>query len=304
MSIAKLTILGSGSAKPTASANPSGQILELCDKQFLIDCGEGTQCTMAQIYQRTNRLYNIFISHLHGDHCFGLIGLLSTLAMQGRTQDMHIYAMPDLERLMQPWLNYFCQDMPYRLIFHPINPRKHELIYEDRTLTVKTLPLKHRVPCCGFLFEEKPRERHMIGEMIRAYDIPLAAIPLIKQGADFTTADGRIIPNERLTLPPTKPFRYAYCSDTAYKESLIEQIRGVDVLYHEATYLEPEATLAKERHHSTALDAARIARAAEVGTLILGHFSSRYPDRQAFAEEAKLEFENTLIAEDRKVFEW
>lgn len=302
MSRAKLTILGSGSAKPTATANPSGQVLEMCDKQFLIDCGEGTQNTMAQIFLRTNRLYNIFISHLHGDHCLGLIGLLSTWGLQGRTQDVHIYAQPDLERLLQPWLDYFCGTMPYHIIFHAINPRKQEVIYEDRTLTVTSLPLKHRVPCCGFLFQEKPRERHMIAEMAKAYEIPLSQIPLIKQGADYTTLDGRIIPNERLTTPPTKPFSYAYCADTAYRENLIDTIHGVDVLYHEATYLHEEEKLATERYHSTAIQAATIAHKAEVGQLILGHFSSRYPDKKAFLDEAKTVFESTYLAEDKRVF--
>lgn len=288
---------------PTMRNNPSSQILEMCDKQFLIDCGEGTQCTMRQLACKTARLYNIFISHLHGDHCFGLIGLLSTWGMMNRTQDLHIYAHRDLERLLSPLIDYHCKEMPYRVIFHSIDPRRHQVIYEDRTMTVSTIPLRHSVPTCGFLFEEKPHERHIIKEMIDAYRIPLAAIPSIKAGEDFTTEDGRTISNDRLTTAPLPPFRYAYCSDTGYKPAIVPYIKGVDVLYHESTYTDEQQESADRYQHSTARQAGKIAAKAEAKQLILGHFSARVLDQRIFLREASEEHPNVLLAEERKTYE-
>lgn len=297
---AQLTILGCGSAKPTKSNQPSSQVLEMRDKQFLIDCGEGAQIRLQQLAIRTARLNNIFISHLHGDHCFGLIGLLSTWGMLGRTRDITIHAHKDLERLMRPLLDYFCEGMLYDVKFNHIDPYKHQKIYDDKSLTVTTLPLKHRVPCCGFLFEEKEREPHIIREMIDAYEIPLSEIPRIKAGADFLTADGRLIKNQYLTSPADKPYRYAYCSDTAYNERLIEMIEGVDCLYHEATYTNDFAVRAKETMHSTAHQAATIAKKAQVGQLIIGHFSARIDDTTTLLREAQEVFPNTQLAQERK----
>ena len=294
----QLTILGCGSAKPTRHTTPSSQVLTMRDKQFMIDCGEGAQLTMARVGQRQNRLNNIFISHLHGDHCFGLLGLLSTWAMLGRTRSITIYAYKDLEVLLRPLMNYFLKDLPYEIVFNNINPNRHEVIYEDRTLSVSTLPLKHRVPCCGFLFEEKQREPHIIKEMIDVYQIPLSLIPAIKGGADFLCSDGRLIANRFLTRPAAPPFRYAYCSDTAYDEKLIPLIEGVDCLYHEATYDSSREESARNNMHSTARQAATIARKAGVKKLILGHFSSRIEDHNILLEEALPIFENTIIAED------
>ena len=261
----RLTILGCGSAIPTVKNNPSGQILQINDKLFLIDCGEGVQNTMRQMACRTGRLYNIFISHLHGDHCFGLLGLLSTWSMMNRQSDVHIYAHKDLERLMQPLQDYFCKEMTYNVIFHPIDPRKKAVVFEDRTVQVSTIPLRHSVPTCGFLFEQKVRQR---------------------AGA-----------------APRKPFRYAYCSDTGYKPAIVPQIKGVDVLYHEATYLEEYKDAANRYQHSTARQAATIAKKAEVGKLILGHFSARVQDQHLFLEEAKQVFDNVILAEDRQKYE-
>ena len=240
-----VTILGCGSAKPTRTNTPSSQVVEMRDKQFLVDAGEGAQIALQQMGLRTNRLDHIFISHLHGDHCFGLLGLLSTWGMLGRTRSITIHAYRDLQRLLTPLLNYFCQGMDYEVRFHDIDPAHKEVIYEDRTLTVSSLPLKHRVPCCGFLFEEKKRQRHIIKEMIDVYSIPLSDIPAIKEGADFVCPDGRVVENRHLTTEPSAPQRYAYCSDTAYNERLIEWIEGVDCLYHEATYTEDKAASAK-----------------------------------------------------------
>lgn len=299
-----MTIFGCGSSLPTKTNFPSSQILELRDKQFLIDCGEGAQIRMRQMHFKTNRLGHIFISHLHGDHCFGLIGLISSFGMLGRTADLTIHAQPDLRKIMQPQLDYFCDKLTYKVVFEDLNPSKHEVIYEDRTVQVSTIPLKHRVPTCGFLFEEKPRERHIIREMIDAYEIPLSRIPLIKKGEDFTTNDGRVISNERLTTAPAPPVRYAYCSDTMYKESIIPIIEGVDCLFHEATFEEAFAQRAKETQHSTARQAATIAQKAGVKKLIIGHFSARHSDQQQLLTEAREVFANTELARDCQSYEF
>ncbi len=303
MQKATLTILGCGSALPTRKNFPSAQLLELRDKQYLIDCGEGTQIRMRQMNVKTARLGHIFVSHLHGDHCFGLIGLISSFGMLNRTADLHIHAQPDLEKILKPQLMYFCQDLPFDVIFHNINPRKNKLIYEDRSIQVFTIPLKHRVPCCGFLFEEKPRDRHIIREMIDFYHIPTWRIPKIKQGEDFITEDGEIIPNNQLTVAPEAPKRFAYCSDTAYSEKIIPMIEGVDCLYHEATFMEDEAIRSNQTEHSTARQAGEIARKANVKKLIIGHYSARYNNQNELLDEAKAVFENTLLGEDLTVYE-
>ena len=268
MTSAKLTILGCGSAKPTKTTSPSAQLVEISDKTFLVDCGEGVILTMQKLGIHTSRLYNIFISHLHGDHCFGLIGLLTTLGMLKRTQPMHIYAQPDLEKLLTPLLKYHANDRQYDIIFHHINPRKNEVIFEDRTVSVETIPLKHGVPTCGFLFKETHRVKHEDGTF------------------EYVTRK-----------------RYAYCSDTQYSEKIIPIIEGVDTLYHESTFLQSMAARSKEVMHSTAADAATIAQKAKVGRLILGHYSSRHEEHQPFLEEAKPIFENTVLAEENLVFD-
>ncbi len=262
----KLTILGCGSAKPTYQNSPSGQIVELCDKSFLIDCGEGVQLTMQRMGIKTARLYTVFISHLHGDHCFGLIGLISTLGMMSRTQPLHIYAHADLEKLLRPWLDYHCNDLTYELVFHHINPRKEEVIFEDRTVTVTSIPLKHKVPCCGFLFTERHRKKDEQGQFY------------VEQRK-----------------------RYAYCSDTMYSEKIVPIIEGVDTLYHEATYTEEFADKCKKHTHSTARQAAQIAQKAQAGQLIIGHYSARIDDHNLFLKEAQEIFPNTLKAEEKMV---
>lgn len=303
MSKPTLSILGCGSALPTHRNFPTSQILEMRDKQFMIDCGEGTQIRLRQMGLKTNRLGHIFISHLHGDHCFGLIGLISTFGMMNRTAELHIHAQADLEKILQPQLDYFCADLSFKVIFHHINPRKHELIYEDRSVSVYSIPLKHRVPCCGFLFEEKPKDRHIKRDMIDFYKIPTWRIPKIKQGEDFVTDDGEIVANHRLTTASEKPIRFAYCSDTAYSEKIIPIIEGVDCLYHEATFMDDELLRSKQTEHSTAKQAATIALKANVKKLIIGHFSARYINQKAIQEEAKTIFANTILGEDMKVYE-
>jgi len=293
-----LTILGCGSALPTKQHFPSAQILSLRDKHYLIDCGEGTQIRMRQMGITNTRFGHVFISHLHGDHCFGIMGMISSFGMLNRTADLHIHAHADLETLLAPQLRYFCADLPFKIYFHPINPSKHELIFEDRSVSVHSIPLKHRVPTCGFLFEEKPRERHIIRDMIDYYQIPVSQIHLIKKGADFVNADGKTIPNRLLTTAPTPPKRFAYCSDTAFDERIIPIIEGVDCLYHEATFAESEISRATKTMHTTARQAAEIAKRANVKKLILGHYSARYHDLNVILREAKSVFPNTVLGED------
>ena len=299
-----LHIIGSGSALPTKNNFPSSQMLELRNKQFMIDCGEGTQIRLRQMGLKTNRLGHIFISHLHGDHVFGLMGLITTFGMLNRTADLTIHAHPDLEALLIPHLRYFADGCPFQIIFQPFNSAASEIIYEDRSVQVSTIPLKHRVPSCGFLFEEKTGDRHIKRDMIDFYQIPTWKILKIKQGEDFVTEEGETIPNEVFTTPPTPPIRYAYCSDTAYSEKIIPIIEGVDCLYHEATFAEDEALRARQTMHSTARQAAEIARKAQVKKLIIGHFSARYANKTVLLNQAKEIFENTFLAEDMKTFEF
>lgn len=273
------------------------------DKQYMIDCGEGTQIRMRQMGLKVARLGHIFISHFHGDHVFGLIGLISSFGMLNRTADLHIHAAADLEKILQPQLDYFCDGSPFNVIFHSINPRVHTLIFEDRSVEVFSIPLKHRVPSCGFLFREKASEKHIRRDMIDFYQIPTWRIPKIKLGEDFINEEGVIIPNEKLTLAPQKPRSYAYCSDTAYSEKIIPIIEGVDCLYHEATFMESELARAKITMHSTASQAATIAQKANVGKLIIGHYSARYNHADGLQNEARAVFKNTIAGEDMTVYE-
>lgn len=300
---ATLSILGSGSALPTKTHYPTSQILEMRDKQFMIDCGEGAQIRLRQMGIKTNRLGHIFISHLHGDHCFGLLGLISTFGMMNRTADLHIHGPSGIEKLFQPQLDFFCEELPFKVIFHEFDAGKNVLIYEDKSVYVYTIPLKHRVPCAGFLFEEKPAERHILRDMIDFYKIPVSAIHKIKSGEDFVLPDGSVVLNSRITKPATPPLKYAYCSDTAYSAKIIPMIAGVDWLYHEATFAESELLRARQTLHSTAAQAGRVAAEARVKNLLIGHFSARYNNLQLLLAEACHVFPNTQLAEDLQVFE-
>ncbi|MFA6778330.1 MAG: ribonuclease Z [Paludibacteraceae bacterium] len=298
-----LQILGSGSALPTKFCNQPSQVLSLREKSFMIDCGEGTQRQMRISNVRISRLNNVFVSHLHGDHCFGLIGLISTLGMFNRTADLYIHAHSDAENILAPLIARFCEDLPYRVVFVPINPLKHELIYEDRSLEVYSIPLKHKMLTCGFLFSEKTKDRHIIREKVDFYKVPVREMQNIKKGLDFVTENGDVIPNACLTTAPTTPKRYAYCSDTVYTESIIPYIEGVDCLFHEATFLHADLTRAKATMHTTALQAATIAKKANVKRLIIGHYSARYEDLSPFLTEAQSVFDNTSLAMDGLAFE-
>ena len=296
-------ILGCGSALPTTRHNASSQVIRIGNKQFMIDCGEGTQLQLRRGHVHFSFINHIFISHLHGDHCFGLIGLISTFGLLGRTAPLHIYADSMLETLMKPHLDFFCKGMNYPIFFHNIDATSHALIYEDNTITVETLPQKHRIPCCGFLFREKPKKRHLIGDVANFYNIPAYMRQAIKDGADFTTADGETIPNSKLTKDADPSRSYAYCSDTLPCPNNIQYIKGIDLLYHEATFADSEKGRASATFHSTASQAAAIARDAGVKKLVIGHFSSRYDECEHLLNEAREIFAESYNAEEGKTFQ-
>nr|WP_302831857.1 ribonuclease Z [uncultured Bacteroides sp.] len=294
----ELHILGCGSALPTTRHFPTSQIVNVRDKLFMIDCGEGAQLQFRKSRLKFSRLNTIFISHLHGDHCFGLLGLVSTLNLLGRTAELHIYSPKGLEELMVPMLNYFNHQMTYKILFHEFETKEQTVIYEDRSLTVTTIPLRHRLPCCGFLFAEKQRPNHILRDMVDFYQVPVYELNRIKNGADYVTPDGEVIANARLTRPSAPPRSYAYCSDTIFLPSIVEQIKGVDLLFHEATFADEDAPRAKETYHTTAAQAAEIAREAGVKKLVIGHFSARYDDESILLEEASAVFTNTQLAKE------
>ncbi|MDR1743764.1 MAG: ribonuclease Z [Dysgonamonadaceae bacterium] len=292
----EVKILGCGSALPTLAHNPSSQLVDVNEKLFMIDCGEGTQLQLRKYKTRISKLHSIFISHLHGDHVFGLPGLISTLNLIGRTADLTVYAFKEIECLLQPTLDFFCNRISFKVNLIPLQTNELQLIYESHALRVFSFPLKHRAPACGFLFEEKESPRHIIREMIDFYRIPIKQIPGIKAGADFTTEEGKVVENARLTTPGAPPRRYAYCSDTAFFPKMLPCIAGADLLYHEATFAEADALRAHQTYHSTAREAAEIAREAGVKKLLIGHFSSRYTETDALLAEARAVFPNTESA--------
>ncbi len=292
-------ILGCGSALPTTRHFPTSQVVNVRDKLFMIDCGEGAQLQFRKCHLKFSRLGHIFISHLHGDHCFGLFGLISTLNLLGRTAELHIHSPKGLEELLQPMLAYFCNQMTYEVIFHEFSTKEPTVIYDDRSITVTTIPLKHRVPTCGFLFAEKPRPSHIIREMIDFYQVPLYELNRIKNGGDYLTSDGVLVPNSRLTRPAAPPRSYAYCSDTLPLDTIVEQIQGVNLLFHEATFADEGASRAKETFHTTARQAAQIASKAGVKRLLIGHFSARYEDESLLLNEAKESFPETILAKEQ-----
>ena len=299
----KIHILGCGSALPTLKHNASSQLIEMRGKCFMVDCGEGAQMQFRRSHIHFSKLNAIFISHMHGDHCFGLMGLLSTLGMLGRTSKLRIYAPKDYEPLFRQQVEFFMQTMEYEMEMIPVDTEKQQVIYEDHSLTVETVPLQHRVPCCGFIFREKPTLPHIRRDMIDYYGIPVSQINNIKNGADWTNEDGDVIPNARLVQPADSPRSYAYCSDTRFVPGLKEKVKGVTVLYHESTYTSDQEDRAKIYYHSTARQAANIAAGAGVGTLLLGHYSARYNDEQVLLQEAKAVFEHSILSQEGMVFD-
>ena len=296
-----INILGCGSALPTTRHLATSQVVDLRDKLYMIDFGEGTQVQMRRMRVRFGRLAHIFISHLHGDHCFGLPGLISTLGMLGRTGELVVHGPKELESYLRPVMDLFCRGMEFEVRFNPVDTRSHSLVMEDRSLSVYSIPLKHRIPTCGYLFAEKPKEAHIIREMTDFYQVPVRCMKDIKQGQDYVTPEGEVVPNSRLTRPAAPPKRYAFCSDTAYNRSIIPIIEGVDLLYHEATFAECDLARAKETFHSTARQAAEIARDARVKRLVIGHYSARYEDLSELHREAEAVFPGTILGNEGTV---
>ena len=299
----RVHILGCGSALPTLHHNASAQVVEIRGKLFLVDCGEGTQVQLRRSRLRFTKISAVFITHLHGDHCFGLIGMLSTFGLLGRTARLAIYAPAALEDMLKHQMQLFCHDFDYEVDFHAVDTSQQQVIYEDRSLTVESIPLEHRMPCCGYLFREKPSLPHIRRDMIDFYQIPTSQINNIKAGADWTTPDGEVVKNERLVEPADPTRSYAYCSDTRYIPTLPSRIKGVSTLYHESTYGEDNLLMAQKYYHSTARQAALVAREAGVGQLLLGHYSSRYEDEQVLLREAREVFENTHLTDENAVFD-
>jgi ribonuclease Z len=291
-----IKILGSNSAAPAFGRHPTSQLLQIQQDNFLIDCGEGTQMQMQKYKVRINRINHIFISHLHGDHYLGLIGLLSTMHLQKRTQDLMLYGPPGLLEILTIQFRYSDTRLNYKITFHEIREGSSEIILENEFMTVQTIPLNHRIPCSGFLFREKPKKRRVNIPSLPEYFLP-SQMAALKGGEDVTDADGKVLyKNELYTLPPKHSRSYAFCSDTCYDESIVPIIKNVDVLYHESTFLQEQTERAAETYHSTALQAGQIASQAQVGKLILGHYSSRYKDIMPFLQEAESVFEKVVLS--------
>jgi ribonuclease Z len=294
----ELTILGSSSAIPTSERYPTAQVLNVLERFFLIDCGEGTQIQLQRLKFRIGRINHIYISHLHGDHYFGLPGFISTLSLLGYKNDIHIYSHSELRTLINPQLEMMKGEMDFQVVFHPLNMKKPQIVFSDDKVEVTSFPVKHSIPTCGFLFREKPKLPNMRKDMIEYHQIPLRDIQAIKEGADFVNENGKIIPHSTLTIPPKKARSYAFCTDTAYHEPIVEIIRGVDLLYHESTFQNDKKELASKTLHSTATDAATIAFKADVKKLLIGHFSNRYKKLDNFLTEARQIFPETELATD------
>jgi len=299
----ELTILGSSSATPTSERYPTAQVLNALGRFFLIDCGEGTQIQIRRQKIGFSKIQHIFISHLHGDHFYGLIGMISTFNLLGLKKDIHIYSPSQLKDIIQPQLEFLKAGLQFNIVFHPLNFKKPQVIYSDKKVEVISFPLKHSINTCGFLFRELPREANIKKEYVKKYNIPIPEIIKIKRGAGFQTSEGEFIPHEELTTPPPPPRSYAFCSDTAFYPPVAETIYGVDLLYHEATFTEELKEWAKNTYHSTAREAAEIAKMANARQLILGHFSARYKNVSPFLEEARAVFPDTVAAEDGSRYE-
>lgn len=299
----KLTILGCYSATPRVDTNPTAQVLDIRNHLFLIDCGEGTQIQLRRFKIKFSRIKHIFISHLHGDHFFGLVGLISSFRLLGRETELNIYGPKGIKEAITLQLKLGSSWTNYPLLFHELESDNPELIYEDEKVSVHTIPLDHRVYTNGFLFREKEGDRKLDIDAVKKAKIDMSYYQKIKQGYDIENEEGKLIKNKDITLDPTPSRSYAYCSDTAYFPEIIDQIKQVTWLYHESTFLESHEHLCERTKHSTASQAARIAREANVNTLILGHYSTRYPSIELFRDEADQVFDSVELAEEGKVFE-
>jgi len=291
-----LTILGCNSAVPSFGRNPTAQVLQTQKENFLIDCGEGTQMQMAKWNIRRSKVTRIFISHLHGDHYFGLIGLINSMSLLNRTQDLHLYGPKELEEIIGIQMRVANSHLSFKLFFHPI--LEEGILVDDNSMTISTFNVKHRIECRGFLFREKKKPRSVNGEQVRAYGIPVSFYEKLQEGQDYTNKEGTVIPNEVLTRPGIRAKSYAYCADTVYDETIIDKVRGVDLLYHETTYLKANEDRAQMHFHSTTTQAATIAQKAEVKKLIIGHFSSRYEKLDEFLIETRSVFKDSVLAQE------
>lgn len=298
----KVTVLGNASAKPTVNRHPSSQIVNVNEQYYLVDAGEGVQQRMFRAGINPLRLRGVFISHLHGDHVFGLFPLLSTLGLYGRQMPLTVYAPRPFGEILEAHLRYFDSQLPYTVEWVEVDTTKHRCIFENRSLEVWSIPLRHRVPCAGYLFREKPGERNVDKFCIERYGLSIAQIVAAKRGEDIVLEDGSTLPNERLTYVAHPPRSYAYLSDTSRSAIAARRVKGVDMLYHEATYTADQSREAKARGHSTAADAARTALAAEAGRLLIGHFSSRYKSTDVLLDEARAIFPQSDIAEEGETY--
>lgn len=292
----KVFVLGCGSAKPSVRHLPSCQAIEYRGKLMLVDCGEGAQLSICRQHLNFSRLTDVFISHLHGDHLLGLPGLLSTLSLHGKGGKVRVHIFEKGARLMHEILSTVGHETSFEIEYDILDPNGTHVIYEDNALTVKSFPLYHSVPCVGFRFDEKPKPRHLRGDMAKFLEIPVRELAGIKAGADFVRADGTVFTNDRLTTPADPSASYAYCSDTMFNPAVAESVRGVDLLYHEATYGDELAVKGAERGHSTASEAAEIARLAGTKRLLIGHYSSRYNDTVELLQQARAVFPDTIAA--------
>lgn len=299
----KLTILGCYAATPRTISNPTSQVLEVKNQYFLIDCAEGTQIQLRKHKVKFSRINHIFISHLHGDHFYGLIGLISTFILLNRVNDLHIYGPKGIKEIILLQLKASGSYTGYNLYFHELESNESQIIYENDKVIVKTIPLKHRIYTNGFLFKEKNRKRKLNLEAVESYGIDTVYYQKLVYGGDMKLANGKIIPNQELTLNPEPEKSYAFCSDTIYNENIIPIIKEVNTLYHESTFLESEAHLAEKTKHSTAKQAAKIAILAKAKSLILGHYSTRYGNIESFKSEAETIFNNVILANDGKTIE-
>ncbi len=294
----RVHVLGCGSARPSLRHNASAQVVEMRGKMLMVDCAEGTQMQLMRAKINFNKIKAVFISHLHGDHCFGLLGLISSFGLLGRTAPLLVAAPKQLEPIFHQAMPLFCANLGYDVEFMPLDTKKAAVVYDDRTLSVTTIPLMHRVPCCGFLFQEKPTLPHIRRDMIDCYDIPTSQINNIKMGADWVADDGTVVPNGQLVTPAAPPRSFAYCSDTKYIPTLHQRFPNVSLLYHESTYDQSYEALAEKYFHSTAAQAAMVARDAGASQLMIGHYSSRFNDEQVLLDEAKAIFPNTILAQE------
>ena len=297
-----LTLLGTSAAVPYKNRYLAGQVLNVHDQLFLIDCGEGTQFRMSEFGIKRHKINHIFISHLHGDHFFGIFGILTSLALNDRNEPLFIYSPAGLKDIINTVFEKSYYKSPFPIIFQEVDTSISNLIFENNILTVHSFPLSHRIPTVGFIFKEKPAVLNIISEKISEYNIPIAEIKSVKNGNDYKTLSGKIIPNSELVMPAYKTRAYTYCSDTQYDEKIIPLIRNTDLLYHESTFMDDMKEHAKITGHSTTIQAALIAKKAAVHKLILGHYSSRYTDLELLLSEAKTVFPDTVLGIDGEIY--